>query len=230
MFQESQRLGEKSKLGIEIGSGEKIPPCVWDLLNFPFESAIKSHSGLRKRQSASYFSSDGLREKASFCPTGVSWPHFLHRRACVYDRSKVFRAPLPVTGWGWNGEERCIVAHTQSRAGFLSLGRTGKLPGPVCWLLIVVFLSRLLATPSAGALWCEEVSHATSRPWTPVALQPRQEWRYLQRRSVWIPLTSFCHWCRMYFLSLSVWSHFCQVAFSLYEWGWNEAKSVWCSN
>lgn len=56
---------------------------------------------------------------------------------------------------------------------FFSL-RMGKL-GHYLWLLIVVFLSRLLAMLLAGASWYEEVSHATSRPWTPVDLLPQLE-------------------------------------------------------
>ena len=64
--------GEKYKLGTEIGSGEKFQPCFRDLLNFPLESDIKLHSGLRKRQSASYALGSTLTEEASFCQTGIS--------------------------------------------------------------------------------------------------------------------------------------------------------------
>lgn len=115
-------------------------------------------------------------------------------------------------------ERRYVTACTKSWADFLSLGKTGKLPGSVCWLLIVVFLSRLLVMPLAGALWCGEVSRATSRLWTPVALQLQQEWRYVQwSRSVYLYLVSlFSAVCT---LSPQVlWSHFCQVSFSLSEW------------
>ena len=41
--------GKKNKLGTKIESGEKFQQCFHDLLNFPLESDIKLHSGLRKR-------------------------------------------------------------------------------------------------------------------------------------------------------------------------------------
>ena len=58
---------------------------------------------------------------------------------------------------------------------FFLLEGQANCQGPSSRLLIVVFLSRLLVTPLVGALWCEEVSHATFRPWTPAALRQRQE-------------------------------------------------------
>lgn len=69
---------------------------------------------------------------------------------------------------------RCIV----NPGSDFTLRKTSKWPGAICCVLIVVFPSRLLVTQLAGALWWEEVSHATSRLWTPVDLPLLRGWRY----------------------------------------------------
>lgn len=91
----------------------------------------------------------------------------------------------------WHREEICDGTHLI--LGWFSFSWKDRQIARDCLLIANCgFLSRLSVTPLVGALWCEEVSRATSRPWTPVARQQRREWRYLQPSHVWIPV-ALCH-------------------------------------